>query len=171
MATQDQIANHCDTSRQTVSKLLPAFGLPSKGCGIDDFRIAYIRHLREVAAGRKSDNVNTEYDLMEERARLSHHQANKTELEEGILRGELIEVESVINRWSAMISVFRSRLLSLPSKAAQVVSSVSDVHKNQETLSEYVYEALNELAGNGLADEINKRRYLADSEKDSSATT
>ena len=161
MATHEQIGARCDLDRRNVSKYIAKFDLPSRSCDIDEFNILYIKHLREIAAGRKSDNENVDYDLMEERARLSHHQANKTELEEGVLRGDLVPVKQILKSWTNKIAACRAKLLSLPTKSAHVIAQETDVHVIEDLLTDHVHESLDELAGNGLPDDVNRRRIAA----------
>ena len=151
MATHEQIGAHCDITKQTVSKLIPRFGLPSRGCDLDSFRIAYIRHLREVAAGRKSEN-ETDFDLTEERARLAHHQANKTALEEAEKSGELVSTEKVLNMWVKQIAAVRAKLLSIPNKLAPVSAIETEAHVIEDLLTDSLHEALNELTETGFID-------------------
>jgi phage terminase Nu1 subunit (DNA packaging protein) len=67
MATQAEVADHLDLTQQAVAKLLSAGHLPrSEGRGsldLDACRIAYIRRLREQAAGRASEGAEEEGGL------------------------------------------------------------------------------------------------------------
>ncbi|MFP3624620.1 MarR family transcriptional regulator, partial [Burkholderia sp. SIMBA_051] len=65
MPTQQQIADHLDLDQSAVSRLVDKLGIDYRQASVDDVRIAYIRHLREMAAGRGS---NTGIDLVAERA-------------------------------------------------------------------------------------------------------
>ena len=95
-----------------------------------------------IIGGKKSDDKTLE----SERTRLASAQAEKTELEVEVIKGSLIpseNVESVVNN---MISAFRSKMLSLPTKAAPSVIQLADVAEAETLLREYVYEALTELS-------------------------
>lgn len=91
-------------------------------------------------------------DLTGERARLTFHQANKTELEVAQLRGDLIPREIVIATWQAYSANARAKLLSLPTKAAHAAIAATQLHEIEEVLKEQVYEALAELASDGIPD-------------------
>lgn len=55
MATQAEVGKHLDLSDRTIRELLDKGVLPNARRGaldLDSCRVAYIRHLREVAAGR-----------------------------------------------------------------------------------------------------------------------
>ena len=87
-----------------------------------------------------------EHDYETERARLTHHQANKTALEEQVLAGNLLTAEEVESVWSAMIGAFRARMLSVPGRAAQSVIATADISEAEQIIRTLVYEALSELA-------------------------
>lgn len=90
----------------------------------------------------KNDNKTLE----SERTRLASAQAEKTELEVETIKGNLIpseNVESVVNN---MVSSFRAKMLSLPTKAAPSVVQMADVAEAENLLRDYVYEALTELS-------------------------
>lgn len=65
MLTQQQIAEHLDLERSTVSRLVDRLNIDYRTASMDEVRIAYLRHLREMAAGRASE---TGIDLVAERA-------------------------------------------------------------------------------------------------------
>jgi phage terminase Nu1 subunit (DNA packaging protein) len=96
---------------------------------------------------KRDADLKPDLDLQAERARLTHEQANKTELEVGELRKELLRVEDVKRAWSGHIVAARSRLLSLPSKLAQRVTALAggDLVEIEELLVKGVHEALDEL--------------------------
>lgn len=86
------------------------------------------------------------FDYESERARLTHHQANKVSLEEQVLQGKLIPSETVERVWSNMVASFRAKMLSIPTKAAHQFLSLSDLNESQDLLKDHVYEALDELS-------------------------
>lgn len=154
MTTQQEAARHIDVSRQLVGQLLDRYGLPRKGFNLDELRVAYIRDLREKAAGRGSDG---EYDLTAERARLSYHQANVEQLKEAQLRGELIPVDAVLAAWQEKIGATRAQLLSLPTRASPLVIAETNATQAEQIIKRIVHEALDELAGSGLPPEFETR--------------
>ena len=60
MPTQDEIAKHLDLSVRRVRELLPEIGINHRTASMDDIRIAYIRHQRELAAGRGGGDAQAE---------------------------------------------------------------------------------------------------------------
>ena len=89
-------------------------------------------------------------DLNEERARLAHHQANKTALEEQQLRGELIRTVDAIEVWQALIGAARAKFLALPTKLAAVLHNAKSYSEAQSGAESVIREALAELSGSGL---------------------
>ena len=87
-----------------------------------------------------------ELDLGEERARLTHHQANIAELDERVQRGELIPAEIVERVWSDMVASFRAKILSIPTKAAHQFIALNNISEIQDALKEHHNEALLELS-------------------------
>lgn len=86
------------------------------------------------------------FDYEAERARLTHHQANKTALEERQLHGELIHAEKVQWVWGKLIAAFRAKCLSIPTKTAPRVQSTDDLATIEQELRISVNDALTELS-------------------------
>ena len=116
MATQDQIAAHLDLGVRHVRRLLAAGVLPrSKGRGgldLDRCRLAYISHLRGVAAGHQSEDGSL--DLTEERAKLAREQTETAALRNAESRKELLPADQVIEYWAKQIVATKSRIRALP---------------------------------------------------------
>ena len=107
-------------------------------------RVGYIRHLREIAAGRSA--AYGELDLTAERARLAKAQAAKAERENKIAEGEFLEVAAVHRMVTGSFARVRAKLLALPSKLAPLVAPAMTEAKAQGMLKDDIYAALNELA-------------------------
>ena len=90
------------------------------------------------------------YDLNHERARLAHHQANNESLREAQNRGELLPRGLVIQTWQGIVAAARARLLALPTKAAHQLLGARTLAEAEEVVRGHVYEALTELARDGL---------------------
>lgn len=153
MATQAEIAKFIGIAGRTWTDIAKKLDIPA-GSDLEFAVKTYITHLREVAAGRMSEDG---YDLTAERARLSHHQANCEELKERQLTGELIPAEEVSAQWSDMILAMRAKVLALPGKVANVAMAAETLREVEEFVTEELHEALNELnsedtpRGNGAA--------------------
>lgn len=90
------------------------------------------------------------YDFQAERARLTKAQADKVEMELAEMRGELVRAEVVREAWTTWIAACRARLILLPPTIAPRVASGGRIAEVQQIAQDIVYEALNELAGDGL---------------------
>jgi len=89
LLTQQTIAEHLDLSQPAVSDLVQRLGIDWRESTLDDMRFAYIRHLREKAAGREADGS---IDLATERARLAKAQRERVEMQNALTRRELAPV-------------------------------------------------------------------------------
>lgn len=85
-------------------------------------------------------------DLQTEKIRLTKANADKTELEVEVLKGTLIPAERVEQVVGDMISSFRAKILSIPTKSAHALIGLTDLTEVQSALEIPLYEALEELA-------------------------
>lgn len=99
----------------------------------------YVTFLQNHLPGRIS------IDLQTERARLAKAQADKTEIEIGILRGELLPAPVVATVWSGMTSAARARLLALPYRLATAAIAADSFNKIETAATDLITEALQEL--------------------------
>ena len=105
-------------------------------------------------AGRKPsspppDQPTIEADYNAARARREQALAELAEIELGTKRGELIPADQVEQAWSAIVSVMRQRLLSLPSRLAAVVPGHSTHQETEAAAMKLVRECLTDLASAG----------------------
>lgn len=89
--TQDAFARLVGIDQSRVSHLTTA-GVLARGATAGEWLHAYCKHLREVAAGRKSE-TGEGLDLVQERARLAKEQADRVELQNRATRGEYAPIE------------------------------------------------------------------------------
>ena len=89
-------------------------------------------------------------DYQEERARLTHHQANIAELDEEERRGSLVKVDDVVDLWASAISNTKTKLLSLPNKITHQLLAADDHKAALAIFKEQVNEALEELASGNI---------------------
>lgn len=92
------------------------------------------------------------YDYDAEKARLTFHQANIQQLEESIRRKDVIPADQVKEHWASLVSNARAKLMSLPGKIAVRVVGAATVQEAEREAKAMIYEALDELAGNGIPD-------------------
>ena len=104
MLTQKEISEHLDLSQAAVSQWLDRLGIDWKVSCLDEIRVAYIRSLREQAAGRAASG---DLDLATERARLAKEQADKVAMQNAETRGELtrtVVLEQILTGAAAKIA-------------------------------------------------------------------
>lgn len=87
--TQKEAGEHLDLSDRSIRELEVALNLKGIDYTLSQIRIAYIRKLREEAAGRAAAG---DLDLATERARLARAQSEKVEMQNAERRGELAPV-------------------------------------------------------------------------------
>ncbi|MEO7362130.1 MAG: hypothetical protein ABI120_17505 [Gemmatimonadaceae bacterium] len=120
----------------------------------DDFG-KWLRRRLMTELGVANDGAT--YDYNAERGRLTKAQADKTELEVREIRGEVIRLPLVEQHWQTMVAAMRAKLLSLPTKAAGSVASPDKLQAVTDTIQGLVYEALAEIAGDAVPDEVRNR--------------
>lgn len=100
---QTEVAAHLDLSDRSVRELESKLNLPTDYT-LAAFRVAYIRHLREVAAGRAGTG---DLDLATERAGLAREQKERVALQNAVTRKELapvILIEQVLARAGSKVA-------------------------------------------------------------------
>jgi len=155
MATQIETAEHLDLSQQAISQLLASGVLPKAGRASLDLaacRVAYIRHLREMAAGRASQSAEDDgLDLVEQRARLAASQADAQEMRNHTTRGALIPRPAMVAVLTASYSNCRARLLAIPTRAAPLLIGMTSLSAVRDKLTDLISEACAELSGGDIA--------------------
>jgi phage terminase Nu1 subunit (DNA packaging protein) len=140
-------ASHLDLSVTRFNDLVRQDILPREGRAkfdLDAVRVAYIRHIRDIAGGKKSGTDAPE--LTAERARLARAQADKAEMEVAALEGKLVPAESVEKVWTALTTSFRSRMVAMPGKLAHQLAAIQNPAEAEAFIRKSIYEALDELS-------------------------
>tara|TARA_R100000655_G_scaffold37044_1_gene71660 strand:+ start:64 stop:564 length:501 start_codon:yes stop_codon:yes gene_type:complete len=154
MATQREAAEHLGLSVKSISQLIKNGVLPSKRgrspLNIDVCRHAYISYLRKLSGYHKTSGTG---DIAEEKTRLTKAQADKAELEVSELEGKLIPAQLVQDTWTDFVANVRAKLLGMPSRLAHQMIATEDYAEAEKLLKDCVYDALNELAENGIPTE------------------
>lgn len=147
MATQAEIGAHLDLSDRSVRELLSKGVLPPARRGehdLDACRLAYLRHLRAVAAGRALGPAGD--DLTVERARLAREQADHFALNNAAKRRELLPRADITQAVTGVFGIVRERLSSFPGRLAGPLARLTDPAAVRMRLEEAVNEALIELS-------------------------
>ena len=156
---QKEIAEHIDLSQPAVSGLMDRLGIDWKTSTIDEIRVAYIRHLREQAAGRAASG---DLDLATERARLAKEQADKVAMQNAVTRGDLapvVMIEEVLTKTAARIAgIFDA----IPGLVRRRVPSLRA--EEIELISAEIARIRNVVAGMSLSDLNDDQSNLVDSD-------
>jgi len=133
------LAVELQMDRRTVAKCLKDVEPAGKE------RTAIVYWLADVVKAIYAPSVSgNNLDVTAETARLKKFQADKTELEVEVLKGNLMRGETVKTVWTDFIGACRAKLVALPSVAAPRVSGLS-VSEVESELRDLVYPALEEL--------------------------
>ena len=159
MATQVELAKHLGMTPQSVSELVKNGVFTIKQgrspVDIDVCRIEYINHLRKNANHFKKNGKGG--DIVEESTRLKKFQADKAELEVNQLEAKLIPAELVKSTWNTFVANAKAKLLNVPTNLAHQVLAVEDFNAAEHLIKKSIYEALEELSGDGLPKEYAER--------------
>jgi len=143
MATQNEIAKHLDMSVRNLREVLNKLGMSSKENSIDEIRVAYIKHLREGAAGRGG---NDQANLTQARTREAVASAHLKELQIAEKAGTLIPAEEIEPGLSALVVALRTELLTLPDKLTMAIKTLHDVDIDSALIEEPIHDALQHFA-------------------------
>lgn len=147
MATQAEVGAHLDLSDRSIRELLDRGILPNArrgGLDLDQCRTAYIRHLREVAAGRAAGPAAD--DLTAERAALAREQRIFYALKNEASRKELLPRAEITRAVMSAFQIVRDRLTALPARLAGPLARLTDPADVRTRLADAVAAVLEELA-------------------------
>jgi hypothetical protein len=88
--------------------------------------------------------IGSSYD--EARTRKVNAEAEIAELELATVHGTLVVAEDVVKAWEEVLGALKGKLLSIPTKAAPIVSAESEAGICQDILEDLMNEALEELS-------------------------
>lgn len=145
MPTQSEVARYLDLgSTRQVRELRDRGVIPDPATStLDELRVAYIRHLREAAAGR----VDAGSAVGAERARYEAARAELAELELAEKKAELVPFVEAEVAVTSLLSTVRSQLLAIPAATAQEHAAETKPARHEEIARRALYEALEALAG------------------------
>ena len=118
---------------------------------MDECRLIYLNHLRQVAAGRGSKDGGG-LDLVVERARLARAQAVKVERENAVADGEYLSVGEIHVLVTLTIANVRARLLAMPTRLAPILAGVSTDRETHDILKKAISDVLNELGASKISE-------------------
>lgn len=149
MITQQYIGEHLDLDQSSVSRFCNELSIDWKAASLDEIRIAYIRRLREQAAGRAAAGA---LDLATERAMLAREQRVRLEMQNAITRKELAPVAlitqllaktaaKIAGQFDAIPGLVRRRA---PQFGADVIGLIAEeIAKVRNTVAQMTLDDLN----------------------------
>lgn len=143
MPTQQQIADHLDINQSSVSELMKKLNINWQTSALDEIRVAYIRNLRSVASGHRS---NDGLDLTHERVLTERVDRELKQLLVAEKKGVLVNVEQLEPELKNMISAFRAELLSRDDKLKADLDALYGIELDLNLLNEHTHAALAQLA-------------------------
>lgn len=137
--TQDDIGRHVDLSARSVREWERKLGLEAGAYSLDEFRVSYIRALREEAAGRGAAG---DIDLPTERALLARSQREGQEIKNEVARGTYAPIElltdvlanasqAVVERIDQIPASLRRRCPDLPHESIDAVMAEIGSARNE----------------------------------------
>jgi hypothetical protein len=105
-----------------------------------------------VALAGHAQPAAGELDLTEERARKAKEEADRLEMMNAQMRGELLLRGDVDAAVAGAFARVRARIIGIPAKVAPVVAIMDSPAEVQGVLREAVYEALRELSETSISD-------------------
>ena len=100
--------------------------------------IDYLRH-------QMSAEISTD-DIVKNKNRLTLATAELREIEKSQLEGELIPTLEIKKTWLHYVNLIKTKLLSIPNKAAPQMVTVDNINEAKNILKERIYDTLNEIA-------------------------
>ena len=161
--TKYRFAKELGVSRATIDRAIENGRIKVLGNGKIDLQSqkkAFVDN-RDISKCRNTEDdpdekASADYGI--ERTLLTKAQREKAELELSVMRGELHHAEDVEAVMNTMVSSFRTRILSIPTKAAGELLNKTTLAEVKEILTKFMYEALNELADYNAETYNNKAR-------------
>jgi len=105
---------------------------------------AVATHLRELSAQRGASSAG----LTAQRERIAREQADKLAMQNAAARREMLPRQEVVEEWSSILRLVRSRILAAPSRIQQRLGHLS-AH-DLDMIDRELRDALEEVADNGL---------------------
>ncbi len=155
--TVTTLANTFNLTPRRIQQMVAEGTIPKADKGkynLQECSHGYITSLQN----REAESENEAHDAAVERARLLKAQADKTELEVQIMRGEMVPATEFEFALSSIVSAFRAHILALPIRLAHRIMNLKTYHEIEGCLRENFCEALD-----GMSRDDPKRHSSGDS--------
>lgn len=143
MPTQKEIAEHLGISQQAVSAQMAPLGIDWTNSTMTRIRLAYLEHLRAVAAGHRSADG---MDLARERALTEQVDRQLKLLQLAEKTNQLVNLAQLEPELARMVSAFRAELLARDDKLKDELDALYGIEVDLELLNGHTRGALAQLA-------------------------
>jgi phage terminase Nu1 subunit (DNA packaging protein) len=144
MATIAEVARHLDLGERRLYELLDLGAIKRATSGAYDLasvRVQYLRHLRRIATGR---GAGSDFDLAEERAKLTREQTESAALKNMIARGEYVLATEAERQVAGCLEAVRRRGLAIATNLAPLLEGL-DRNQCENLISVEISAALDDL--------------------------
>lgn len=141
--TQIEAAQRLDMSERNFRDVCASLGIDHRVVPFDEIAIAYIRDLREKAAGRGGDDQQS---LTRARTSEASASAELKILQIQEKAGKLVPVDLIEPMLLAMVTAARIELLALPDKLANELKALHGVEIDASLIEEHIHAVLAHLA-------------------------
>lgn len=150
MATQQDIADHLGVNQSEISRHMAGLGIDWKTATLDEVRLAYLVHIRAVAAGHRSHDG---MDLTRERALTEQVDRELKTLVLAEKKGQLVNVAQLEPELTRQYMAFRAELEASADKLKDDLDALYGIDVDLQLITTYIREALAHLsAGNHAGD-------------------
>lgn len=153
--------------RERFFRLETEFPKPNPNCLFCGMIRKTIRRLDVPSTG--GVKIGSSYD--EARTRKVNAEAEIAELELATVHGTLVVAEDVVKAWEEVLGALKGKLMSIPTKAAPVVSAESEAGMCQDILEDLMNEALEELSNYDPSVNATETKATEESSADSNQDT
>ncbi len=144
MPTQVEIAQHLDLSERRVRDVLRELGIDHRGTDLVSIRVAYIRDLRNKAAGRGGGDQG---ELTRARIRESTANAVSKELantKEAKKLVDVSEIEPALRNWAAQGG---NAVMAAGERIIEAIESRHAIELDDDDVNSHLRTALRDIAG------------------------
>lgn len=169
--TADQLGAFLGVSGERCRQLAKEGVIIKMARGQFDLRqsvLNYVNYTRNAKTnqhgGRNGGSDEAPADYENERARLTRAKAARAEIELDVILGRVHEGEAVLAVWTDNLMACRSKLLTIPTRAAPIVAGM-DAADALENITNFIHEALEELAdynANTITERTDRKRLFGE---------
>ena len=136
MTTQNEIALHLGISQQAVSKTMQKMGIDWQQLSLDEIRLAYLKRLRDAAAGHA--DMEGKFNIHKARVRTELLESELLLLKLQKEKERLIDVDQLMPELRAVFGGMKNELLTASAKLKTEIDLLYGINVDIEVLEDYV---------------------------------